>query len=134
MTNEFPEIGPGVLHPGFMAKVSGFLVSFADWFANGMPWRSPEETQELFETHCLGQVYRFVHGIGVVALRPTPCPEYDPERRAFIGWPKGVCRACGCHVSGDAFEVRNKVNKPHLECPLKKWLKVIDVKGDDDDD
>lgn len=96
------------VHPGFMGRVKGFVVSFTDWFAMGMPWRAPEETQELFSSHCL------------------PCPEYDPEKRAFIGWPKGTCLACLCHVSGDADEMLNKVNKPHQGCPLDKWKKVID--------
>lgn len=124
--DELPEITPGVRHPGFMAKVAGFVVSFADWYAMGMPWRTPDETQELFDTHCRGRGSRIVNGLGVIELKETPCPEYDPEARAFIGWPKGVCLACSCHVSGDAYEILNKVNKPHMGCPLEKWKKVID--------
>lgn len=112
-------------HPGFLAKIVGFTISFKDWYAAGMPWRTPEETQELFDKHCRG---RKVSPDGW-ALKPDPCPEYAPERRAFIGWPKGTCNACGCHVSGDAFELLNKVSKPHMGCPLDKWKKVIDHGG-----
>ena len=121
MADELPEITPGQRHPGFMTNVCGFVVSFKNWCEAGMPWRSPAEAQELFTTHCRG-IFR--NNSGNVTIEP--CPEYDPEKRAFPGWPKGTCLMCGCHVSGDAYQLLNKVNKPHHGCPLGKWDKVID--------
>ena len=94
-------------HPGFMEKATGFALSFRDWFAAGMPWRHPEEVSELFE-NCL------------------PCPFYNSERRAFVGWPKGTCERCGCHVSADPNAILNMVNKPNKACPIGKWLPIIE--------
>ncbi len=120
--NKMPEISPGISHPGFLSRISGFVLSLKQWHEAGMPWRSPDETKDLFEKHCLGIIGRDSDGT-IIAQQ---CPEYDPERRAFVGWPRGTCLACGCNVSADAYEILNKVNKPNQGCPLRKWLKVVE--------
>ena len=106
-------------HPGFLEKGIDFVLSFKDWFAAGMPWRHPDEVEELFSTHCRG-------GDG------DPCPYYLPQQRAFIGWPKGVCGRCGCYVSNDPNSLLNMVNKPNKACPLGKWKTIIEIQTADE--
>jgi len=124
MSNKLPKTTPGQRHPGFMANVCGFTISFKNWLSAGMPWRTPAETQELFTMHCQG-ISRDEQGNTTI----NTCSEYDPEKRAFPGWPRGTCLKCYCHVSGDAYQLLNKVNKPNLGCPLNKWQKVIDFES-----
>lgn len=106
--------------PSFMARIVGFTISMAEWLADGSPLRDPEETKELFETHCLG-------GDG------PPCEAYNPLVNAtgLPGGYRGACMECGCSVSDDPEAVFNKVNKPHHGCPLKKWLPVVDIPGNE---
>ena len=96
-----------------------------DWISEGRPLRDPEDTKDLFETHCKG-------GDG------PPCPSYVPWEGLTVippGFPDdaGSCAECGCFVSGDPTIVMNKVNKPHEACPLKKWARIVQVKGDHDE-
>jgi len=96
--------------PTFMAKVTGFLVTWKDWASAGFPKRSPEWIRELF---------------GICKA----CPEYDPEGKTPLG-TVGICRICGCHVSDDPDTTLNKLLMPNTSCPLGKWQASIECKND----
>lgn len=99
--------------PGFMQKVSGFLVAYADWVAAGFPRRSPEWVKEIFETHC------------------KPCEWYDANAKTVFG-KQGMCTRCGCHVSADFDDMQNKIVLPNTSCPLDepKWKANIQCKNE----
>lgn len=112
-----------MMKPTFMTRIAGFTVSMSEWLADGSPLRDPDETRELFETHCQG-------GDG------PPCEAFLPKEEVgdiisqiagkMIPENAGFCSECGCVVSDDPEAMVNKVNKPHQECPLKKWRKVVE--------
>ncbi len=95
--------------PGFMAKITGFVVAYADWAKEGYPRRSAEWVDEIFAEHC------------------QPCEHYAPETRSLFG-DKGVCSVCSCHVSANAENMRNKVVLPSQSCPVGKWQANIGVR------
>jgi len=101
----------------FLGRIKGFVIAMDDWIEAGRPLRDPEETRELFATHCRG-------GDG------PPCPEFVAWKGLTIiptGLPEngGTCAECGCFVSDDPEIVMNRVNKPTLGCPLGKWKAVV---------
>ena len=105
----------GRMKPSFMGRVAGFTVAMNDWIADGCPLRDPEETKELFETHC------------------KRCPEMiSAEGLVTMILPEGsgFCGECGCAVSADPTAVFNKVNKPQQGCPLGKWLPIVEIPED----
>lgn len=88
----------------FFAKITGFVVAYAEWRAAGFPRREPAWVKEIFETHC------------------KPCEWYDPDAHTLLG-AKGVCTHCSCHVSDNPNEDMNKIVWPTVSCPLTppKW-------------
>lgn len=100
--------------PGFMAKITGFVLSYAAWAKEGFPRRSPEWVVEIFETHC------------------KPCQYYDPNGTTPFG-SVGTCTRCGCHVSDDCEDMLNKIVLPTSSCPLDppKWKASVECSDDD---
>ena len=101
---------------GFMEKITGFVVHWADWAAAGYPKRSPSWVRELFEKPC------------------KKCEFYEPEGKnefAKAGiCPPGLCGKCGCHVSPDHEEQLNALIYPTKPCPMGKFDANIDKKDD----
>ena len=96
----------------FLARIKGFTIAMADWVDAGRPLRDPDETKELFESNC------------------KECPEFVPWKGLAViptGMPEdgGTCAECGCFVSDDPEIILNRVNKPTLGCPLKKWKAIV---------
>ena len=105
----------GLEMKNFLGRITGFTIAIVDWVEAGRPLRDPEETKELFETHCQG-------GDG------PPCDKFVPWPFVPPGMPKdgGTCAECGCFVNSDPEIVLNRVNKPNMNCPLKKWGAIVD--------
>lgn len=93
----------------FLAKVSGFVITFAEWAAMGMPRREPEWVREIFEAHCAN------------------CPHYKPLDKTSL-WSIGLCDLCGCHVSPEDESLLNKLVLPNTQCPddPPRWLRAVD--------
>lgn len=104
---------PVLYHPGYMAKLVGFTISFKDWALAGFPRRDPDEVRELFNTYCNPSGHR--------------CEQYDPDARTIpIVGIKGVCLGCGCHVSSNPAELLNALTIPTKSCPMGKFGASVD--------
>lgn len=95
---------------GFMSKVVGFTVAYAEWVKEGRPRRSPEWVRELFAI-C------------------QKCPFFASNKKGPFG-DYGVCTKCGCHVGSDAENWRNKLIMPTQPCPIGNWDATIEKRRD----
>lgn len=92
----------------FMSKVSGFVVTFAEWYPMGCPRREPEWVAEIFDTHC------------------SNCEHYAADDRTVL-MSRGLCRLCGCHVGREP-DLLNKITLPNTQCPADppKWVRAVE--------
>lgn len=80
---------------GTLDKVQNYFGAVRQWVAMGMPTRTPEEIEHLFNTHCKG------------------CERYDIMNHA--------CKTCGCNVSEDDSPLTNKLAMATEKCPLGRF-------------
>jgi len=78
-----------------LQKVVTYTSAVRKWTGAGMPVRTQEEIEALYDEHC------------------SKCSMYDKV--------KGVCNSCGCPANTDQPAIRNKLKMATEQCPLGRF-------------
>jgi hypothetical protein len=78
-----------------MGKVISYATAVRKWTGAGMPTRTQEEIEQLYDEHC------------------SKCSMYDKVN--------GVCNSCGCPANKDQPAIRNKLKMATEQCPLGRF-------------
>ena len=81
--------------PSLPYRLMTYTEAVAGWAAAGMPERSKEEVQRIFNEFC------------------SPCDWYDGTRQ--------LCRGCGCKVTQYGQAIVNKIKMATQRCPRGLW-------------